>query len=208
MRRSAVRRTPKTWFRQRRFLLHSRDRPCGPSSRRRRSSPIERPRCCGLLALSRPLHFSHRVHQHDMWKFHRRCRKVELWRPADEQVWIGQRRRSDAGGNVGRPAVEPMCAGRRLLFEGDTRRQSLALAQDISLPRHCDYRPAAVVRLRGYKWLVDRCASMMLGLCLLRWPARGLSGQRPDSTYILMLPPWLGRDSWRLSESGMGKEIF
>ena len=33
-------------------------------------------------------------------------------------------------------------------------RESLALAQYISLPRHCDYLPAAVVRVCVYKRFV------------------------------------------------------
>ena len=82
------------------------------------------------------------------------------------------------------------------------------LAVDISLPRHHDYRQVELVRLRGYKWLVDRCASMMLGLCLLRWPARPSRGQRTAPFYFNTFPPWIEIDSWRLSESGMGKEIF
>ena len=119
-----------------------------------------------------------------------------------------QTRPSDGGGDVGRPWAERASfrsrAGKRSLGA----RQTPVLAVDISLPRHHDYRQVELVRLRGYKWLVDRCASMMLGLCLLRWPARGLRGQRPDSTYILMLPPLICVGQWRLSECWHGRGDF
>ena len=143
-----------------------------------------------------------------MWNVHRRSGTVELCRGGGGQVVMEQTRPSDGGGDVERPWPERASSRSRNGKRSLGARQTPVLAVDISLPRHHDYRQVELVRLRGYKWLVDRCASMMLGLCLLRWPARGLRGQRPDSTYILMLPPWLGRDSWRLSESGMGKEIF
>ena len=160
-------------------------------SRRRRSSSIERARCRGLLTLSRPLHFSRRVHQHGMWNFHRRCGKVELRRPADEQVWIGQRRWSDAGGNVGRPTLARARFVLRSLLAWLVQSLVRDLALDISLPPHHDYRPSALVRLRGYKWLVDTCAIMMWGLCLQRRPARRFRGQRPAPLYFLTSPPAL-----------------
>jgi hypothetical protein len=119
-----------------------------------------------------------------------------------------QTRPSDGGGDVGRPWAERASfrsrAGKRSLGA----RQTPVLAVDISLPRHHDYRQVELMRLRGYKWLVDRCASMMLGLCLLRWPARPSRGQRTAPFYFNTFPPWIEIDSWRLSESGMGEEIF
>ena len=165
-------------------------------SRRRRSSPIERPRCCGRPALAHPLTVSRGVHHMDMWIFHQIDRTVEFWRGAGRRVWFEQTRRSDGGGDVGRAAVETMCAGRRRVFEGGMRRQRLVPVQDISLLRHHDYRSAEVVRLGGSSGMVHRCASMMWGLCLLRWPARPSRGQWADSTYIYMLPPLICVGQW------------
>ena len=42
----------------------------------------------------------------------------------------------------------------RTLLAWLVRRQRLVLAEDISLPRHCDYLPAAVVRVCVYKRFV------------------------------------------------------
>ena len=76
------------------------------TSRRRRSSPIERPRFdCGL-ALARPLDVSRREHHRGMRNFHRRCGRVELWRGGGGEVVIEQLRPSDSGGVVGRPSPE------------------------------------------------------------------------------------------------------
>ena len=129
----------------------------------------------------------------DMWIFHQIDRTVEFWRGAGRLVWFEQTRRSDGGGDVGRAAVETMCAGWRRVFEGGMRRQRLVPVQDISLLRHHDYRPAEVVRLGGSSGMVHRCASMMWGLCLLRWPARRFRGQRPAPLYNLTFPPALKR---------------
>ena len=132
----------------------------------------------------------------DMWIFHQIDRRVEFWRDAGRRVWFEQTRRSDGGGDVGRAAVETMCAGWRRVFEGGMRRQRLVPVQDISLLRHHNYRPAEVVRLGGSSGMVHRCASMMWGLCLLRWPARPSRGQWADSTYIYMLPPLICVGQW------------
>ena len=102
----------------------------------------------------------------DMWIFHQIDRTVEFWRDAGRRVWFEQTRRSDGGGDVGRAAVETMCAGWRRVFEGGMRRQRLVPVQDISLLRHHDYRPAEVVRLGGSSGMVHRCASMMWGALL------------------------------------------
>jgi hypothetical protein len=124
----------------------------------------------------------------DMWSFHQIDRTVEFWRGAGRLVWFEQTRRSDGGGDVGRAGVETMCAGWRLVFEGGMRRQRLVPAQDTSLPRHCDYWPAAVVRVHGYKWLVDRSTSRMLLLCFQRWSAPAFPRQRPAPFYFNTLP--------------------
>ena len=131
-----------------------------------------------------------------MWNVHRRSGTVELCRRADGQVVMEQTRPSDGGGDVGRPWPERASSRSRAGKRSLGARQTPVLAVDISLPRHHDYRPAEVVRLGGYKWLVDRCASIMLGLCLLRCLERPSRGQWTDSTYIYMLPPLICVGQW------------
>ena len=124
-----------------------------------------------------------------MWNVHRRSGTVELCRLADGQVVMEQTRPSDGGGDVGRPWPERASSRSRAGKRSLGARQTPVLAVDISLPRHHDYRQVELVRLRGYKWLVDRCAIMMWGLCLQRWPARRFRGQRPAPLYNLTSPP-------------------
>ena len=108
---------------------------------------------CGL-ALARPLDVSRRAHQEAMRKFHRRCGRVEHWRGGGGEVVIEQSRPSDAGGNAGRPSLARARFTLRTLLAWLVRRQRLVLAEDISLPRHCDFLPAAVVRVCDYKRFV------------------------------------------------------
>ena len=137
----------------------SRRYPCPPPPAAL-SPPFERPRLhCGL-ALARPLDVSRRAHQEAMSNFRRRCGTVELWRGAGGQVVIEQSRPSDAGGNVGRPSLARARSALRALLAWLVRRQRLVLARDISLPRHCDYLPAAVVRVCVYNCLCSvRCGT-------------------------------------------------
>ena len=86
---------------------------------------------------------------------------MELWRGAGGQVVIEQSRPSDAGGNVGRPSLARARSALRALLAWLVRRQRLVLARDISLPRHCDYLPAAVVRVCVYNCLCKVWHMMM-----------------------------------------------
>ena len=98
------------------------------TSRRRRSSPIERPRFhCGL-ALARPLDVSRREHHRGMWNFHRRCGRVELWRGGGGEVVIEQSRPWDSGGVVGRPSPERAAVRWRSATRSLCARQTLVLA--------------------------------------------------------------------------------
>ena len=82
-----------------------------------------------------------------------------------------------------------MCAGRRLVADGGSRRQKLVLTVDIALPRLHDYRPAAVVRRRGYKCLLQVWHLVKRGLRLQWRPARPFRGQRSAPLYIFTFPP-------------------
>ena len=90
--------------------------------------------------------------------------------------------------DVGRPLVEAVCAGRRLVADGGSRRQKLVLTVDIALPRLHDYRPAAVVRLGGYKCLLKVPHLLTRGLRLQRRPARPFCGQRLATLFVQFDP--------------------
>ena len=79
-----------------------------------------------------------------------------------------------------------MCAGQRLVADGGSRRQTLVSCLDISLLRLHDYRPAAVVRLRGYNCLLQVWHLVKRGLRLQRRPARPFRGQRSAPLYIFI----------------------
>ena len=97
-----------------------------------------------------------------------------------------------------------VCAGQRLVADGGSRRQTLVSCLDISLLRLHDYRPAAVVRLGGYKCLLKVPHLLTRGLRLQRRPARPLCGQRLATLYNLTLPPALKRSGER---RGQGKGL-
>ena len=88
-----------------------------------------------------------------------------------------------------RPLVEAVCAVRRLIFGGSSRRQMWVLAQNISLPPRHDYRPAPVVRLRGYSGWWATVAGGSGRLCFQQCPAPTSRGQWTAPFYLNTIPP-------------------
>ena len=117
------------------------------TSRRRRSSPIERPRFhCGL-ALARPLDVSRREHHRGMRNFHRRCGRVELWRGGGGEGVIEHNRE--------RGTVAALWGGSRpsgLPSAGDAPRARFARAR-----RSCSHMEISLPPLRGYRPAERRC---------------------------------------------------